>query len=151
MVFTPDFWEKKCEELNYEEDVDRKRYWLWVGQVIFWTILLTGGAFLVSFPLQNFITNGVNVHTVDFLTRFIQSTLADFHYLLQMYQQWFNRITQLADNTYWFIPLIPFVVFVSVLHIGLKINPYKKIFYEKKSKYAVYSHNTETLYQTKER
>ena len=146
MVFTPDFWEKKCEELNYEEDVDRKRYWWWVIQTVLWTFGLTISAFLLAFPLQNFIVNGVDITTVDFMTKFIQNTLSDIHFIIQAYQQWFNRVIQAADNVYWFVPLLPFVIGISVLHVGLKINPYRKIFYAKKSKYRVYSNDSETLY-----
>ncbi len=142
MVFTPDFWEKKCDELNQENEQATKRYCFWLAKSLGWMLVLVIGTGLSAFPVQRFLTDGINLATVDFFTKFIQQSLADIGFLFSAYKEWVMRIIQLADNKYWFIPFIPFICLGYTLYVGIKLNPYRKQLQLRKTRYHVHSENT---------
>lgn len=141
MVMTADFWERKCAELNQDNKQATKYYTLWLVKSLFWLIALTGGTLLTVFPLQKFCVEGFNLATVDYLTKFIQNSLSDISYLYTAYEQWFLRLIQFTDNKFWFIPIIPFIIFGYILYYGLKSNPYQKQFQTRKVRYYLNSND----------
>ncbi len=145
MVITADFWEQKCAEFNQKNKQAIKNYILWLAKSLFWLIVLTSSTLLTIFSLQKFCVEGINLTIVDYLIKFIQQPLADINHLYTAYEQWFLPLIQFADNKFWFIPIIPFIIFGYILYFGLKLNPYQKEFQTRKTRYHLNSNDSKNL------
>lgn len=145
MVFTSDFWEKKCTELNQTNEQAMKYYIFWLVKSLCWMVLLVSGSLLAVFPVQRFCTEGINLETVDYLTKFIQRSLADIHFLYTAYEKWFFRVIHLTDNKFWFVPIIPFILFGYTLYVGFKMNPYREQLRLRKTRYYVHSNERKNI------
>lgn len=141
MVITADFWEQKRAELNQENKQATKNYILWLAKTLFWLIVLSSSTLLIVFSLQKFCVEGINLIIVDYLTKFIQQSLADISHLYTDYEQWFLPLIQFADNKFWFMPIISFIIFGYILYYGLASNPYQKQFQTRETRYYLNSND----------
>ena len=107
----------------YEE---KKKYVKWVIGTILIALIILYVLLLLALPLELWLTLGLDIDTLHAALDFWQKASVNVAALSRAYARWWGRLSNAQNATLaTYIPLLPFIVFMTTILIGIFKNPYK--------------------------